>query len=162
MKLPRSEKVRIETRPSGIYVIWDDCLGGGYRVFGNMELAQKFASGETIEFKAPQKSRKVNISGTSEKPAQFETWAERPTREEVTTEKIIGYHFGFEGKELAAVETCFYGKWPSHKIFVPPGTIMVEVPAGTKVTWYDDEFRVVLDDTMKAYKLRSTWLKERS
>jgi len=154
-----ARNIKIEDRGTkGVFAQWSDPYDC-FRIFGDIFTAEKFASGEKISFKLPTKSKRLPISSTASKPSQFENWTERMTRDEVTTETLIGYHFGFSGKELSNVETCFYGVWPSGKTQVPPGCIMVEIPAGTKIEWYETEFRVVLTEGMKAWKLKSGWLK---
>ena len=156
----RASNIRIEDRGgNGVFVLFHTPYGSAFRKFGDITTAEKFASGEKVSFKMPSKSKKLAITSTPIKPAQFENWTERSTGEEIITETMIGYHFGFSGKELANVETCFYGMWPSEKTQVPPGCVMVEIPPGTKIEWYDTEFRVVLKESMNAWELKSGWLK---
>jgi len=155
-----SKNIRIEDRGTkGIFVLYSnpyDC----FRIFGDMTTAEKFAVGKKISFKMPTKSKKLPITSIPKKSKQFENWTETCTSEEVTKETITGYHFGFSGSALAAVETCFYQNWPENKTQVPPGCIIVEIPAGTKIEWYETEFRVILTENMKAWKIKSGWLKE--
>lgn len=162
MKLwSRAKNVRIKNRGhEGFFVLWDDVYGGGCRFFGSLELAEKYARGEEITFSKPQKKRRIRISLDAKKPPQDEPWNERSTGTEITTGKLVGYHFGTSGKELAAVETCFYAEFPKEKTYIPSGAIVVEIPAGTEVFWYDDEFRVVLDPSFTAWELKPGWRTE--
>jgi hypothetical protein len=130
----------------------ENCYGRNIRKFSTQIEAQAYAEGKRLVYSAPTKGRRIKISGEN-KPEQFETWTERKTGSEILAESLVGYHFGFFGKTLAEVETCFFLNWPAEKTTVPAGAIRIEVPAGTKVDYYDDEFRVVLDSSMKAWKL---------
>ncbi|MFZ3132846.1 MAG: hypothetical protein WA125_17510 [Desulfosporosinus sp.] len=155
-----ASEIRIEDRGgNGVFVLFRTPYGVAYRKFGTSELAERFASGEKIEFAVPVKSKKLLITAAGSKPARFENWTERMTNEEITREPVTGYHFGFSGNVLAPVETCFYGSWATEKTLVPPGTIMIEIPVGTKIKWYDTEFRTILSPEMPAWKLKSGWLK---
>lgn len=157
----RAENIRIKNKGhEGYFVFWDDVYGGGCRAFGSMELAEKYARGEEVTFAEPQKKREIHISAEAQKPPQDEPWNERSTGTEITTEKLVGYHFGASGEELAAVETCFYAEFPKEKTYIFSGTVMVEIPAGTEVFWYGDEFRVVLDPSFAAWELKSGWRAE--
>jgi hypothetical protein len=143
-------------------VTYKSNYGTGVRLFGSKELAERFARGEEIVWAEHKKGRKVEICPETEKHEQFENWTERENGREVTTEPIVGYHFGFEGKKLAAVETCFYFEIRDDRTEIPTGTIMVEFPAGTEITKYgDDEFRVVLDPSFTAWRLKPGWRTEK-
>jgi len=156
----RASDIKIEDRGgNGVFVLFHTPYGRTFRKFGDIVTAERFALGERINFKIPAKSKKLAITETASKPAQFEDWTERMTSEEITTEPMVGYHLGFSGKEMANVETCFYGAWPNEKTQIPPGTIMVEIPTGTRIAWYDTEFRVTINSSMNAWKLKSGWLK---
>ena len=156
---PWAERIKIEDREkAGIFVLWKDCFGGGYRSFANRETAEKFAAGEDISLSPPVLGKEIPISETAGKPRQFEKWTEKKTREEVLSSTQEGYHFGFSGKSIAAVETCFYAAWPEEKTWVPGGTIHITVPAGTQVEWYEDEFRVVIQPGMKIRRVKKGWL----
>jgi len=156
---PYAKNIKIEDRKEkGLFVFWNDPYDC-FRIFENLSIAEKFASGEKIYFQEPKKGKLIPITERPKKSKQFEKWTERSTNEEFTTEVITGYHFGFSGKELAAVETCFYTEWPNQKTQVPPCCIIIEIPAGTKVTYYDDEIRVILNNNMKVWKLKSGFLK---
>lgn len=152
------EHTWIEKRGKKWAVHFKSPWGPGIRLFKLKKTAEDYAAGKKIEYVIPQKGERIPIR-EGEKPDQFERWTERPTGYEELEEDIIGYHFGFDGECLFTVETCFYDAWPKEKNYVPGGTLLVIIPAGTEITWYDNEFRTEVHKGMKAYLLPSGWLK---
>ena len=162
IQIPKyAEKIKIDDRGhEGVYVLWEGPYGPAYRTFATTAIAKRFARGDKLTLHAPKIARRIRTSLTASNPMPFEDWSERRTSIEILTAPLIGYHFGLPAKikQLAEVETCFYAHWPKQKTYVYSGTLKVIVPVGKKVEWYDDEFRITLNNSLSLYMLKEGWL----
>lgn len=150
---------KIEKRDDCFAVRYRSIYGGdAVKTFETKNDAESFINLGFVEYEDPKPNKRKKIKIVEGSIRHDEEWTERKTGEKITEEKIYGYHFGFHGKNLKDTKTCFYFDWPSEKNFVPEGTIIVEIPEGTKIDVYDDEFRCELQKNWNAWKVNTGWL----
>jgi hypothetical protein len=69
---------------------------------------------------------------------------------------MVGWHYSSKPiKAFAPIETCFYRHWTRNNIDRPGYAVLI--PAGTEVTYFDDEVRVHLNDEMEIRQLKKGW-----
>jgi|SRR3989304_2438652 len=152
------QETEIQKREDCIAVLYTNRYGRVGRYFETEKDAEIFIKTGRVEYSVPQLSKNKKIRIIPGEKVQDEIWTERTTGTEILEEKIIGYHFGFFGKNLVSCETCFYSNWPSGMNQIPGGAIIVEIPAGTEITWYDGEFRCEILPGWNAQRIEAGWL----
>ena len=129
--------------------------------FPDPESLSMFLNGEIVGLRfMPPRVTTLTVpvvdQGKSDYAGRFEEWTERPTGTERLTKPLFGWHYGCRRKAFADGETCFYRSFKKHYVEEGEGYLAV-IPAGSKVTYYDDEFRVDLAAGTKVYRLESGW-----
>jgi hypothetical protein len=127
--------------------------------FPDVETASSFLDGKIkgLHFSAPLLTEtQIPIREDAKYRGRDEPWTERATGSEVLKEPIVAWHYSSKPiKAFLPQETAFYRHWTRNNIDRPGYAVLI--PAGTEVTYYDDEVRVVLSTDMEIRKLKNGW-----